>query len=120
MTAPTGILRLPVTPENSTVLGCRRSRESVVWRGLNWNDVRVDGGLFFLPELAAVLNPAYAHPDDPPSVWAGVRYRVRCRYEIGERLHIDGRYAYVRSVEAEQAGDGWVWVVGYGAKGVDE
>ncbi|HXJ39229.1 MAG TPA: hypothetical protein VNH18_08110 [Bryobacteraceae bacterium] len=117
MTTPTGTLRLPVTPATSTVLGNRVTADSISWRGLDWSDVRIDHGLPFLPEPGAVLNPAYAHPAEKGHPgWYGVRYRVRCRHEIGQRINVSGRYAYVVSVEAEQSGKGWEWVVGYGAR----
>lgn len=119
ITCPTGTMRLPVTPETSTVLGDRVTADSISWRGLDWRCVMPDHGPnAFQPEGGGYLHVGWAHPDDgcDLSWYEGVRYRVRCRHEVGQRLHVGERYAYVLSVEAEEAPGGWWWVVGYGAR----
>jgi hypothetical protein len=79
--------RRVVTADNSTVCGYSTSRHKSLWTGLVWDErVYKDKGPHILhPSSTEYLHVPWVHPEEGDD---GRVFRVRCKYDIGDRLWV--------------------------------
>lgn len=101
---------IPITASNSTTNGYRCRRNDIAWRGLDFTRACWIDGSFSEDGTWEYLHVAFKHPEDPPSCWCGSR--VRCRLEIGDKVHWQRRSPAIVVAGVRVAGiiDGkWRW-----------
>jgi len=84
--------RRVITASNSTVLGYVVSKNNLLWTGLVWDDrVYKDKGPHILhPSTSEYLHVPWVNPDDSDDNRV---FRVRCRYDVGDRLWVKETWA---------------------------
>lgn len=98
---------LPITAANSTVLGYEVNHRSRMWRGLDWSHVMIDNGPHMLHgSYSEYIHVQFRENGDK------LRYRVRSRLEIGDKVKVMGVAKRLTVTDVTVAGfwDGhWQW-----------